>query len=230
MWLWLQRVYAKYPISVALLGFIVCLSVDQAFALEMTESETLLLRKYAGVITDTALGIYWILFAILMILFLTLRIQFPLNKKSLMSIHNLRSWATHLLLSILTTGLIVITLKFVIGRERPFLNHGHSLLSFLPFSLNAIYQSFPSGHTQVVFCVAAMLAYLWPKSRNGFILLAGILALTRALTLNHFISDIYVGALIGFFGSQISVKLCSRWIPVPKALLQESLQKSITKT
>ncbi len=65
--------------------------------------------------------------------------------------------------------------------------------------------SFPSGHTTQVFCLFFLLSYfLLNKSWNYlffvFALLAGI---SRVYLLQHFLIDIYFGAIIGTVGSLI---------------------------
>lgn len=214
-----KNIFLKYPILCLLLGLVISIALDQWVAFEVTEK--LGLRHYAGVFTDVALGSYWLSFSVLMVLFLTFRIRLSDSQKQIKDLSHLRAWGVHLFLSLMTTGVFVILLKFIVGRERPIMTGGTKLFSAIPFNLNSVNQSFPSGHTQVIFCVATMLTYLWPRGRFAFLIAASALALTRALTLNHFISDIYVGALIGVFGCSLSVNFYSRWIPKPWPVLQK---------
>jgi membrane-associated phospholipid phosphatase len=107
-------------------------------------------------------------------------------------------------------------LKFLVGRARPAIGNDNLNVFYAdPFNLNSLYQSFPSGHTQVIFCVGTMLSYLWPKRRIEFLAVALSIALTRVLAMEHFVSDVYVGMLIGTLGCNASVNFWSRWVNRP---------------
>jgi membrane-associated phospholipid phosphatase len=199
-----------------IIGLFLSFFFDRQTTLEVSEHEFTPLRNLANNITDVALGSYWISGSIVLILLVTLLERYcrsPLQKQRY---SNIRLWASHLLLAILSTGVIVMLIKFTVGRERPLIWHNQvHTFSTNPFNLNEFYQSFPSGHTQVIFCVGIMLALLWPKRRLEFLLVALIIALTRVLIMRHFISDVYVGMLIGIFGSRASVNFWSKWINKP---------------
>jgi membrane-associated phospholipid phosphatase len=217
----LQLLFKKYSISIVCFGFLISLLLDQSFVFEIREDEHSLLRMLASFITDLALGIYWIGGAVILILMISIynKTRFGRSKKD--CVKNLEIWSYHLLLSLVTTGLFVIICKFVIGRERPHFSES-AFLNFHPFSLEAVYQSFPSGHTQVIFCVATMFCYLFPQRRFLFMLIAFLIAISRALTLNHFISDVYAGAIVGSLGCTFTVNLFSHSLRKPRPFLNNA--------
>lgn len=117
----------------------------------------------------------------------------------------------NLLLSELTTGLIVHSLKWTINEKRP----------------NGANGSFPSGHTSQAF-VAATVLYHEFKETNKFIAYSGYAfaiptAILRVTRRKHWVSDILAGAGIGI----LCTNLVYLWNPFEK--LNNKLQKrSIT--
>jgi membrane-associated phospholipid phosphatase len=99
--------------------------------------------------------------------------------------------------SILASGIITPTLKFVIGRERP--NESLSSTSFHPFSGSD--NSFPSGHATQAFAVASVISahsdQVWVSVTAYTI--AGLVGFARIYHNAHWTSDVTAGALIGTF-------------------------------
>ncbi len=99
--------------------------------------------------------------------------------------------------SILASGIITPTLKFVIGRERP--NESVSSTSFHPFSGSD--NSFPSGHATQAFAVASVISahsdQVWVSVTAYTI--AGLVGFARIYHNAHWTSDVTAGALIGTF-------------------------------
>jgi membrane-associated phospholipid phosphatase len=99
--------------------------------------------------------------------------------------------------SILASGIITPTLKFVIGRERP--NASVSSTSFHPFSGSD--NSFPSGHATQAFAVASVISahsdQVWVSVTAYTI--AGLVGFARIYHNAHWTSDVTAGALIGTF-------------------------------
>lgn len=65
--------------------------------------------------------------------------------------------------------------------------------------------SFPSGHTTQAFCLFFLFSY-YIKNRNWqyfFFLIALLAGISRVYLLQHFLIDIYFGALIGTLGSMM---------------------------
>jgi membrane-associated phospholipid phosphatase len=97
--------------------------------------------------------------------------------------------------SIIASGLITPTLKFVVGRERPTTNSNPFV--FKPFSGN---YSFPSGHATQAFVVATVIAEHYPVwwvegLAYGSAALVGYARIEQNA---HFASDVVAGSLIGW--------------------------------
>ena len=106
----------------------------------------------------------------------------------------------------LTSGAIVLGLKFVVGRARPTTGRGSH--NFNPFSTGSSFYSFPSGHSASIFAVAAVVA---DQTDSGFMdfcaySLASMVAVSRILEEKHWISDVFIGSAIGYF---VGKKICA---------------------
>jgi len=101
-----------------------------------------------------------------------------------------------LIYSTIITGI----LKISFGRRRP--NAGESHLFFKPFQFtNNTYQSLPSGHTTAAFTVSTVMAnhidnFYWKVFWYGS---AGMVGLARIYHNQHWASDVFLGAAIGYF-------------------------------
>lgn len=99
--------------------------------------------------------------------------------------------------SLLFSGLCLQFFKFLFGRQRPKISPDFDPHAFYPFSTHWNFHSMPSGHTQVLFCVATFFSYYYPQKKYFFYLLATALSFTRVMTRDHFFADILIGALVG---------------------------------
>jgi membrane-associated phospholipid phosphatase len=101
--------------------------------------------------------------------------------------------------AVLKAGAIGLLLKEAVGRERPGSSNPGSGGDFRLFGgKNDTYQSFPSGHTLVAFSVATVWAGEEPKQRYLAYGLASAVGLSRIIGADHWPSDVFFGALIGF--------------------------------
>jgi len=110
-----------------------------------------------------------------------------------------------LLIGLLSSGIMVQVMKHLIGRARPRLTADPL---FIGPSFRSGYDSFPSGHAAVIFCLAYILSLHFPRCRIVFYMFASIVALNRVEDFAHFPSDILAGAVIGLIVAKIlSVKV-----------------------
>ncbi|MFT4191966.1 MAG: phosphatase PAP2 family protein [Comamonas sp.] len=101
-----------------------------------------------------------------------------------------------MLLTMLSGGIVVLVLKHAVARARPSMLLEQSYYGLAaPFS-GSPFNSFPSSHTLTAFAVAAVLARLLPAWRLPLLALASIVGACRILTLEHFLTDVIVAALI----------------------------------
>jgi membrane-associated phospholipid phosphatase len=115
-------------------------------------------------------------------------------------------------ISLLVAGALVHLLKFLFGRARPHIDPSYLNLQFDPFNLHWHWHSLPSGHAQVSFVIATLLALAFPRYKLGFYLAGACLAFTRVPTHQHFLSDVILGGLIGYLvPTLLYKKLKHRW-------------------
>jgi undecaprenyl-diphosphatase len=95
---------------------------------------------------------------------------------------------------LVSAGISAQALKHLIGRARPRLTDDSI---FIGPSLRSGYDSFPSGHTTLAFCLAYILSQYFPRYRTPLHLFALVVSLERVEDLAHFPSDVLAGALVG---------------------------------
>jgi membrane-associated phospholipid phosphatase len=101
-------------------------------------------------------------------------------------------------------GLAAEVLKLTLRRERPVLTNGAHVFrawSDRPFSSAQL--GLPSSEAAVAFAAAAVLARLFPESRLLWYGLALGCAFTRVASGAHFLSDVALGALVGYIATVI---------------------------
>jgi membrane-associated phospholipid phosphatase len=100
--------------------------------------------------------------------------------------------------SIIASGIITPTIKFMTGRARPRENAG--IAASHPFDLSySSNSSFPSGHTTQAFAVASVIANHYEESWVVYssYTIASLVGVARIYHDAHFTSDVVAGALIG---------------------------------
>ena len=121
--------------------------------------------------------------------------------------------------SFLLTGVTVQLFKYLCGRERP--SDATRLGGFWhgPFAYFrepkvdgkgiASFDAFPSGHTTTVFAAATTISdfYTEPWVSYTCYSLASIVAISRVTESTHWLSDCFVGAIIGYYGTKLVEKL-----------------------
>ena len=96
-------------------------------------------------------------------------------------------------------GIVCEVLKLTIRRERPIINdgdYGFRPWDARPFSTAGL--GMPSSHTMVAFAAATVLAQIFPGARWVWYALAAGCAATRVIDRAHFVSDVSLGALLGW--------------------------------
>ena len=108
--------------------------------------------------------------------------------------------------SLLLAGVINGSLKYTLGRARPFMNMGNSQFEY--FESDNSFQSLPSGHTTVAFTCATLLSERIDNIYASIALfaVAGGTAYERIRSDNHWFSDVVLGAGIGMFSAYSIVK------------------------
>ena len=108
--------------------------------------------------------------------------------------------------SLVTSGLLEMSLKPLIGRARPQEEKGNYDLTF--FNSEKGFHSFPSGHASMAYTISFVMA----KRVNNvplkifFYSLAGATTVCRLYSDAHWISDIAFGAALGWYCSEAVIK------------------------
>ena len=105
--------------------------------------------------------------------------------------------ALFVIFSIASAGILVNLLKFIIGRMRPRELLDNGLYGFTPFNTDFGMNSFPSGHSQMVWSLAVSLVLIFPRLWPYLFAFATAIAASRFLASVHFVSDTIMGAYIG---------------------------------
>ncbi len=129
-----------------------------------------------------------------------------------LAFYNLR-YASMALITFVSTALLTQFLKLVIFTEskRPiivlwqYFHYDDTSHMALAENLMKKGNSFPSGHTTSAFTIFCFLALLSSKKWIGALLffLAAIAGASRVYLSQHFVEDVFLGALIGTFGALI---------------------------
>lgn len=185
-----------------LLSILAAFTIDQYIAKFWNSEEIMPLRKGARAITDAGASEFYFVLAVSLYIFTKwvaprLRTYHQFEKTMV----RLRIWSVYFFWSLLSTGFTVQLIKFLFGRQRPHKSEIFDPMVFAPLNHHWHFHSFPSGHTQVLFTVATLICILWPKGTRLVFLIAAILAFTRVITHNHFVSDLIGGFLVGYLGT-----------------------------
>jgi membrane-associated phospholipid phosphatase len=159
---------------------------------------------YSREITNIGYSIHYFIAALLGLIFANYiypKTKFFKNKISESANKKIFNWSVFLIKALLVVGLILHIIKIIFGRQRPHLDANFYNLNFTPFNFHHHWHSFPSGHSQVVFTVAAVLLLIWPRQKFIFLALATFFAFTRIVIHQHYFSDIIGGACLGYLGT-----------------------------
>ncbi len=103
-------------------------------------------------------------------------------------------------------GIGVWFIKVPFGRARPKLYILDNIYGFQWFEFNHKLTSFPSGHTITAISSAFALGFLFPKYRYIFLIFGMIIAFSRVVGVNHYMSDILFASFLGYFVALIIYK------------------------
>ena len=110
------------------------------------------------------------------------------------------SWASSglfLFSTVAVSGLSADLLKYIAGRARPRLYFNEHMYGFDFFHWQYAWTSFPSGHSATAFSVATLLAILYPRWRFGALFGGILVAFSRIVLAQHYISDVIAGSFLG---------------------------------
>jgi membrane-associated phospholipid phosphatase len=186
-------------LALAVLFFVLgllCLRIDRRAAHCCREQLPRPLWQFALRITDWAKGLPWIIAALLMYIAVQAMMAWSGETPFLRRVSD---FSLALLASFVAASVVLHGIKIFLGRRRPRDDFEHGLYGFRYFTWELQYDSFPSGHSMTIFCVAVVLCAIMPVLAPLWLALATALALTRAMLTAHFFSDVLIGAGIGLF-------------------------------
>ena len=93
-------------------------------------------------------------------------------------------------LCVLVPYVLCGVLKVFLGRARPELLFDNQLYGFYGLHLQAVYWSFPSGHTTTIMGLVFGLIVLFPRYSYAFLCAGLLIVSTRVLLTNHYLSDV----------------------------------------
>jgi undecaprenyl-diphosphatase len=118
-----------------------------------------------------------------------------------------RREAVLLAIGIIIGGVILLPVKILIPRARPYLIvQGARTLDIEGGG------SFPSGHSKNGFTAAAILGSKWKKLRLPLYILACLIAISRIYVGVHWPSDVVVGSIVGWIIGEITMRYEDRII------------------
>jgi membrane-associated phospholipid phosphatase len=95
------------------------------------------------------------------------------------------------------SGLTADLVKFIFGRARPKLLFEQGIYGFGFFHTEHAWTSFPSGHSATALSAALTLSLLLPRFRPVFITVALLIASSRVVLDQHYLSDVVSGSMLG---------------------------------
>jgi len=140
-------------------------------------------------LTDLFMGITYVSSGVIIFFILTSLFLWKENK---------RKWILPLWITLALSAVVSFLLKIAIQRPRPY--QIEVVSSLLEEASHNIWNfSFPSFQAMLAFCAIPILSKEFPKLKNIWIIFAVLIALSRVYLGVHFMSDILIGGLIGYF-------------------------------
>jgi lipid A 4'-phosphatase len=117
--------------------------------------------------------------------------------------------------AIAASGLLVDLIKIVVGRTRPKLLFATGAYDFTWFGWQPDHWSFPSGHAATAAALMTALWCLWPRALWVYVAAAVLVAASRVVTGQHYLSDVIAGAVIGV----VVTRVLAAWLLRPRAAI-----------
>ena len=144
------------------------------------------IRSILKDISKLGLATVYLIFAVVFFLFFTF-----IKKNKIWS-----NRALFVFLSISSSGILVLILKFILGRYRPKMFLEEQLYGFQFFQLKGKLTSFPSGHASTIVALMLALYFISPKYRVMYFAIALVIVISRVLVCHHYLTDVVFGSYL----------------------------------
>ena len=168
--------------------------VDAPLALFFHSYQDTAWWKFFSFITNFANGVIWYSVAVLGLLIATLRHKLRAPNPEMLR-REVRAWL-FMIVTMATSGIFTNALKLAVGRERPRFLFRDGTNEFHPFDLNLTDCSFPSGHAQSICTAMLSLAFIYPRLRPLFFLVAVMVSASRIIIGAHYAGDVAAATYI----------------------------------
>jgi membrane-associated phospholipid phosphatase len=108
-----------------------------------------------------------------------------------------------LFIGLICSGAAGQIIKHLAGRARPRIT---DQLLFIGPSIKGSYDSLPSGHASLAFCLAYLVSACFPRFRVPLYIYAVLVCIGRVDSASHFPADVLLGALLGIITARIIEK------------------------
>jgi undecaprenyl-diphosphatase len=185
---------------------------DQALMVWLKQVEIGRFYRIYRTLTDAGEAVYYISISAIVVggAYFALRFFPRITEQNQKHLRTWKERSSFLLASLLSSGLILQIFKMIFGRQRPHVTDDFQAHVFHPFNLNWHFHSMPSGHSQTLLTVATACWIVFPKSGILVFPLAFFLACTRLAMQAHFLSDVMIGAYLGFAVTLLVAKKMKR--------------------
>ncbi len=177
-----KRVYLLIFVGIAA---IVSFIFDREIALWATSLRVVWLTPIVSFITYLGSFIY--------VIYLIISIFLWLQKK--------REFIMPLWLGLLLAAGLTYIIKIIVARPRP------EAIGIVALVTSATVYSFPSGHSSTSFAALPVLDKAYPKFKTFWFIFVALVALSRLYLGMHYLSDIIVGATLGYLVTEHMLKL-----------------------
>jgi membrane-associated phospholipid phosphatase len=107
----------------------------------------------------------------------------------------------------LAAGLLNLAFKAGFGRSRPELLFEEAVYGFKWWQAEAKHWSFPSGHTAAAMGGMTALTLVFPRLAPIFLLQVALIGASRVALMEHYVSDVIAGGIVGATAALIAYDL-----------------------
>ncbi|MBU1667723.1 phosphatase PAP2 family protein [bacterium] len=189
-----ERKYILFLINTLILTVLLYQFADKTISTYFYTLDNKIFKEVFAILTEFGNSAWYFIVSILLFVY------FKIIKKQFKA----ASMALYIFMTNLIAGLLVWVFKIPFGRARPKLYFQENLYGFEWFEIKPDLVSFPSGHSITVISTAVALSLIFPKWKYLFLPLAALVAFSRVVLTQHYMSDVVFAS---FLGSMVAIFL-----------------------